>query len=196
MCGIAGYIGEEKKLGFLLNILKRLEYRGYDSCGVAVKGERFYLKKIKGKIKNLEEKITPQFSFFIGIAHTRWATHGEPKEKNAHPHFGCKREIFLVHNGIIENYLEIKKFLKRHKFSSQTDTEVVAHLLEELKKKEGIEKAVFSMVEYLKGSYALCFFSKEDNKLIIVRKDSPLCVGKLKEGFIVASDLPAIVSFT
>ena len=195
MCGIAGYIGEKKEIKFLLDVLKRLEYRGYDSCGVAVEGESFYLKKIKGKIKELEEKVK-SVNFYRGIAHTRWATHGEPTSFNAHPHFDCKREIFLVHNGIIENYAEIKKSLRKHHFNSQTDTEVIVHFLEELIRRYGFKKAVFEMTKYLKGSYALCLFFKKDNRLVIIKKDSPLCVGKLKEGFIVASDLPAIIPLT
>ncbi len=195
MCGIAGYIGEEKEIKFLLDVLKRLEYRGYDSCGVAVEGESFYLKKIKGKIKELEEKVS-SVNFYRGIAHTRWATHGEPTSFNAHPHFDCKREIFLVHNGIIENYMEIKKNLKKHYFNSQTDTEVIVHFLEELLERYEFKEAIFKMTGFLKGSYALCLFFKKDDRLVVIKKDSPLCVGKLKEGFIVASDLPAIIPLT
>ncbi|OQX81060.1 MAG: glutamine--fructose-6-phosphate transaminase (isomerizing) [Candidatus Omnitrophica bacterium 4484_70.1] len=197
MCGIAGYIGKEKSLEFLLEILRRLEYRGYDSCGVAVKGKKFYLKKIKGKIKDLEKKTkNRQLKFRIGIAHTRWATHGEPTSSNAHPHFDCNKEIFLVHNGIIENYIEIKRKLATHKFRSFTDTEVIVHLLEELARKKNLAQAALCLPKYLKGSYALCFFSRREERLILVKKDSPLCIGKLKEGFIVASDLPAIIPFT
>jgi len=134
MCGIIGYLGKRKAINVLLDGLKRLEYRGYDSAGVALyNGESILLRRVKGKIKDLEEYLSKSpIDGFYGIAHTRWATHGRPSEENAHPHRDCREEIVVVHNGIIENYLQLKEELLRegHKFISETDSEVIAHLIE------------------------------------------------------------------
>ncbi len=195
MCGIVGYIGKKRPVGFILDILKRLEYRGYDSCGVAVADQnKIYLKKIQGKIETLLKKVDLQKTFEIGVAHTRWATHGAPSYVNAHPHFDCRKRIFLVHNGIIENFKELKEYLQRrgHKFVSCTDTEVIVHLIEEFEKEDGLVKAVFNTVKELKGSFAFSVFSRDTSHLIVVRKESPLCLGVLKDGFVVASDIPAL----
>ncbi len=202
MCGIVGYIGQKKRINFLLEPLKRLEYRGYDSCGVAFRlngnSKKIFLKKEKGKINKLKDNLSPERNFEIGIAHTRWATHGAPTKINAHPHFGCKKEIFLVHNGIIENYKEIKDLLLKrgHKFISQTDTEVIAHLVEEFAGKGSILNALHQTVNKLKGSFAILMFSSREEKIYLARKESPLIAGILKDGFLVASDTSALCGFT
>ncbi|MCM8773232.1 MAG: glutamine--fructose-6-phosphate transaminase (isomerizing) [Candidatus Omnitrophica bacterium] len=198
MCGIVGYIGKEKNIHFLVDTLKYLEYRGYDSCGVAVaKNRGVFLQKSKGKIENLKARLKEQ-KFSLGIAHTRWATHGVPNHLNSHPHFDCCKEIFVVHNGIIENYATLRDRLirKGHKFISQTDTEVIPHLLEEFNKKEDIFEALIHTVEELEGSFAIVLFRKNNHKLLFAKKDSPLILGILEEGFLLTSDIPAIVPFT
>lgn len=201
MCGIVGYVGDKNILPIILDGLKRLEYRGYDSAGVAFVGKDYYLMKTKGRISLLEDKINSSYvngDYFIGIGQTRWATHGPPSDLNAHPHIDCKEEIIVVHNGIIENYDEIKKDLikKGHKFLSETDTEVVPHLIEEYY--EGnLLKAVLNAVNKLKGSFALAILSKkEKDKIIAVRKESPLIVGIGKNENFLASDIPALLPHT
>lgn len=201
MCGIVGYVGDKNVLPIILDGLKRLEYRGYDSAGVAFVGKDYYLMKTKGRISLLEDKINNSYvngDYFIGIGQTRWATHGPPSDLNAHPHIDCKEEIIVVHNGIIENYDEIKKDLikKGHKFLSETDTEVVPHLIEEYYEGD-LLKAVINAVNKLKGSFALAILSKkEKDKIIAVRKESPLIVGIGKNENFLASDIPALLPYT
>ncbi|HQJ56560.1 MAG TPA: glutamine--fructose-6-phosphate transaminase (isomerizing) [Caldisericia bacterium] len=201
MCGIVGYIGDKKILPIIIDGLKRLEYRGYDSAGIALIGNDSYFVKTKGRISLLEEKINNSYidgNYFVGIGQTRWATHGEPSDLNAHPHIDCKGEIFVVHNGIIENYDEIKKDLieKGHRFLSETDTEVVPHLIEEYYEGD-ILKAVLKAVNKLRGSFALAILSKrERDKIIAVRKESPLIVGIGKNENFLASDIPALLPHT
>jgi len=201
LCGIVGYIGDKKILPIIIDGLKRLEYRGYDSAGIALIGNDSYFVKTKGRISLLEEKINNSYidgNYFVGIGQTRWATHGEPSDLNAHPHIDCKGEIFVVHNGIIENYDEIKKDLieKGHRFISETDTEVVPHLIEEYYEGD-ILKAVLKAVNKLRGSFALAILSKKErDKIIAVRKESPLIVGIGKNENFLASDIPALLPHT
>lgn len=193
-------MGKNKALPVLIDGLKRLEYRGYDSAGVAVlNGNDIFTAKAIGKIKELDKKISGKdIHGFLGIAHTRWATHGEPSEKNAHPHKDCSGKIWVVHNGIIENYQEIKKSLKekKHKFLSDTDTEVIAHLVES--NYEGnLEEALQKTLRVLKGTYGLAIISRDEpNKLLAARKGSPLVIGLGENETIIASDVSAIVRHT
>ena len=201
MCGIIGYNGSAKKSTFLVEALEKLEYRGYDSCGLAVfRQKKIVLQKTKGKIALLKEQVKKHpLEFNVGIAHTRWATHGVPNRANAHPHFDCQREIFLVHNGIIENYQALKKQLvsRHHHFLSATDTEVIAHLFEENKKKHSPQEAFKKTLKQLKGSFALAAIVKGlPQTLFVARQKSPLIIGVLEKGFFVASDLPAILPYT
>ncbi len=201
MCGIVGYVGDKNILPIIIDGLKRLEYRGYDSAGIALVGKNYYLEKTKGRISLLEEKIKSSFingEYLAGIGQTRWATHGAPSDLNAHPHIDCNQEIFVVHNGIIENYDEIKKELiqKGHKFLSETDTEVVPHLIEEYYEGD-LLNAVLKAVSKLKGSFALAITSKkEKDKIIAVRKESPLIVGLGKDENFLSSDIPALLPYT
>jgi len=199
MCGIVGYIGRGRNSYFLVTTLKRLEYRGYDSCGLATFQEKnIFLKKIKGKIDELKSSLKRDLVFPLGIAHTRWATHGVPSPVNAHPHFDCQKNIFLVHNGIIENHIELKDYLikRGHRFVSQTDTEVIPHLIEEFHKKEPFLEAFLKAVRKLKGSFAISVIKVGEKTLFFAKKDSPLILGVLSDGFILASDIPAIASLT
>jgi glucosamine--fructose-6-phosphate aminotransferase (isomerizing) len=200
MCGIVGYIGAKQAQPILLDSLKRLEYRGYDSAGIAIlsrKKNSIEVHKRKGMIKNLEDKL-PMVTGTQGISHTRWATHGQPSDDNAHPHTDCQRNIAVVHNGIIENYLEIREQLTEegHSFISETDTEVLAHLIERYYK-GNLHNAVQSAIKEIKGSYALLVMhSKERDVLITARNESPLVIGLgIDENFI-ASDVPAILKYT
>lgn len=202
MCGIVGYIGSRSAAEVIINGLKRLEYRGYDSSGVALVGEDLFSNKSKGKIKFLEEKL--DFSniahYRVGIGHTRWATHGAPSDINAHPHFDCNREIAVVHNGIIENYSAIKALLveKGHHFTSETDTEVIAHLIEMYYQRESsLLEAVRHSLPLLDGTYGiLVVSSREPDKIIAARKGSPLIVGIGSGELFVASDASAVVEHT
>lgn len=191
MCGIAGYIGKKEGLPIVLNNLRKLEYRGYDSAGVAFFNSDAEIKLIKavGKFDNLEKLVQGEQALTgtAAIGHTRWATHGVPNEVNAHPHYDCKKEIFLVHNGIIENYKELKEELsaKGHRFRSQTDTEVAAHLIEEY----GFERALKKIV----GAYALAVINKnEPHKIYVARLGSPLVIGVGKKECYIASDPTAL----
>jgi len=200
MCGIVGYIGKQVAIPILVNGLKKLEYRGYDSAGVAVVDrEKIVVSKSLGKLAALEEELGEDYSqSCIGIGHTRWATHGRPSFVNAHPHIDCKQEFAVVHNGIIENYLELKESLveKGHQFVSETDTEVLAHLVEDFY--EGnLEEAVHKVLETIRGSYAMVVLSlKDPDKLVAARKDSPMVVGLGDGEFFVASDITAILTYT
>ncbi|RLG11323.1 glutamine--fructose-6-phosphate aminotransferase, partial [Candidatus Pacearchaeota archaeon] len=203
MCGIVGYIGNKDVHTVILVGLEKLEYRGYDSAGIAIitdDGELF-LRKKAGRYKDLYKLLDNNAILGkIGIGHTRWATHGKVNDENAHPMVDCKNKIALVHNGIIENYQELKKSLiqKGHKFASETDTEVIVHLIEEFYNEDkSLIKAVIKTVNKLKGSFALGIISVyEPDKIIGVRKDSPLLVGIGENEMVLASDLVPIVSIT
>jgi glutamine---fructose-6-phosphate transaminase (isomerizing) len=202
MCGIVGYIGPKRVVPLILDGLKRLEYRGYDSAGIAVLGDngKLEIRRAPGKLRNLEEsiRITPLDGIY-GIGHTRWATHGRPTEENAHPHRDCTGEIVVVHNGIIENYIELKKQLiaEGHKFLTETDTEIIAHLLEKFSKNATLEEAVQKAVKVMSGAYALVAVSSKDpNKIVAARLGPPIVVGLGDHEFFVASDIPAILAHT
>jgi len=197
MCGIIGYIGFRNAREVLIEGLKRLEYRGYDSAGIgSIVDGRLRVFKGVGEISNLEEDI-PNFKSKIGIGHTRWATHGEVNRENAHPHLSCDKKIAVVHNGIVENFRKLKEELEKkgHKFSSQTDTEVISHLIEE-EYRGNLEKAVFSALKKIRGSYAIVAISQgEPNKIVGARKDSPLIIGIGDNENFCASDIPASFMF-
>ncbi|MBA2848558.1 glutamine--fructose-6-phosphate transaminase (isomerizing) [Thermosulfuriphilus ammonigenes] len=201
MCGIVGYVGHRRVIPVLLEGLKRLEYRGYDSAGIAcLNGDRLLLSRAQGKLINLDEKTADIRSLAsgIGLGHTRWATHGEPSEENAHPHRDCHEELVVVHNGIIENYHSLRERLKGqgHHFRSDTDTEVIAHLIEEHLSK-GFVAAVFTALKELVGSYALgVLWAKEPQTLICARNQSPLVIGLGEEEVFLASDIPALLPWT
>jgi len=201
MCGIVGYVGNKNALPILIEGLRRLEYRGYDSVGIAIiPKDKIVIKKCKGKIKNLEELLGSKdiSESHIGISHNRWATHGAPTNINAHPHQDCSGDIAVVHNGIIENFSELKKQLieEGHKFKSQTDTEVISHLVE--KYYNGcLREAVLKTIKDLKGSFALGVISKkEPDRIVAARKESPLIVGIGEGENFIASDVPAILKYT
>jgi len=203
MCGIIGYIGNREAQGILLNGLKRLEYRGYDSSGMATiiaAKNTVSVRKSPGKIKVLEKLLKKKpLSGFLGIAHTRWATHGAPNRPNAHPHCDCQNKIVLVHNGIIENYETLKAGLIKegHIFRSHTDTEVIVHLVEKFYKDVPLEEAVRKCLKLLRGSFAIAVFAeKEPYKLIGARCGSPLIVGLGKNENFLASDIPAVLEYT
>ena len=202
MCGIVGYIGQKRVVPLIIDGLRRLEYRGYDSAGIAVVGEngKLDVRRAPGKLRNLEESIrsTPLDGVY-GIGHTRWATHGRPTEENAHPHRDCKGEIVVVHNGIIENYIEVKKQLlaEGHKFVTETDTEIIAHLIEKFSKDSTLEQAVLKAVKAMTGAYALVTLSTKDpNKIVAARLGPPIVLGLGEKEFFVASDIPAILTHT
>jgi len=202
MCGIVGYIGPKRVVPLILDGLRRLEYRGYDSAGIAVVGDngKMEIRRAPGKLRNLEESIrsTPLNGIY-GIGHTRWATHGRPTEENAHPHRDCTGEIVVVHNGIIENYIDLKKQLlaEGHKFQTETDTEIIAHLLEKFSKNSSLEEAVLKAVKIMGGAYALVAVSTKDpNKIVAARLGPPIVVGLGDHEFFVASDIPAILAHT
>ncbi len=201
MCGIVGYIGNRQAAPILLDGLSKLEYRGYDSAGIAVyNGEKIDMVKAQGRLKVLGElshggEILPGT---VGIGHTRWATHGSPSDKNAHPHFNKDSSIVVVHNGIIENYLKLKKKLERkgYEFVSETDTEVIAHLLDYYYTGNPLQ-AVTKIMHRMEGSYALgIIFRDHPDEVYAVRKDSPLIVGHTDDGSIIASDVPAVLKYT
>lgn len=201
MCGIVGYIGSCQAAPILLDGLSKLEYRGYDSAGIAVyNGEKIDMVKARGRLKVLDELTHGGETLpgTVGIGHTRWATHGSPSDKNAHPHFNKDRSIVVVHNGIIENYLKLKKKLEKqgYEFVSETDTEVVAHLLDHYYKGNPLQ-AVTKIMHRMEGSYALgIIFKDHPDEVYAVRKDSPLIVGHTKDGNIIASDVPAVLKYT
>lgn len=200
MCGIVGYIGARRAVPVLLEGLKKLEYRGYDSAGVAVieKG-KLYLNRSVGKLHMLEGKINgDDHQAQVGIGHTRWATHGRPSDSNSHPHTDCTGKIAVVHNGIIENYLELKEWLenKGHVFKSETDTEVLPHLVEHFYQGD-LLSAVEKMVSRLRGSYAAVVLSEDHpDTLMAARKDNPLIIGVGEGEYFFASDIPAIINYT
>jgi len=201
MCGIIGYIGKKEALPIIVEGLKRLEYRGYDSAGIVIIDETNtpYIVKTKGKIKDLEEKLNfKKIQGTFGVGHTRWATHGEPSDANAHPHFDCKKEIFVVHNGIIENYSRLKEQLQKegHRFITETDTEVLPHLIEKYFK-GNLEEAVRLALKKVIGAYAIAVIClKDPEKIVFARQSSPLIVGLGKGENFIASDVPAILGYT
>jgi len=208
VCGIVGYVGKKRVVPVIIDGLRRLEYRGYDSAGIAVagNGEGLQVRRAEGKLRNLEEvvRLKPLDGTY-GIGHTRWATHGRPTEENAHPHRDCTSKVVVVHNGIIENYLSLKKKLSEegHKFSTETDTEVIAHLVEKhLKPHNGgsrpsLEEAVRKTVKELHGVYALAVISVDErDKIVAARNGPPAVIGLGKDEYFVASDVPAILYHT
>jgi glucosamine--fructose-6-phosphate aminotransferase (isomerizing) len=201
MCGIIGYIGSKPVVPVLLDGLRRMEYRGYDSAGVAlVSPEGIALRRSAGKLVNLENTIRDEpVDGLYGVGHTRWATHGRPTEENAHPHRDCTGSIVVVHNGIIENYLDLKHELQSqgHVFKTETDTEIVAHLVERESRGDGLEQAVRRALVYLRGMFAIVLVSVDDpEKIVAVRNGPPIVVGLGDNEFFVASDIPAILSHT
>ena len=204
MCGIVGFVGQGNTKDILLAGLSRLEYRGYDSAGIALYSQPFTVVKAVGKLEELKKKVAAdkecQLPYSMGIGHTRWATHGKASEKNAHPHLSMHKEVVLVHNGIIENFAELKNFLQEqgYSFYSDTDTEVAVNLIEYYYRKDkNILNALFSVQKELKGSYAFAIMFQEDEKtLYAMRKDSPLIVGKGENAFYLASDVSAFLDYT
>jgi glucosamine--fructose-6-phosphate aminotransferase (isomerizing) len=206
MCGIVGYIGPKKVVPVIIEGLRKLEYRGYDSAGIAVvdSAGKLEIRRASGKLRNLEETIrNSPIDGTYGIGHTRWATHGRPTEENAHPHRDCSGQIVVVHNGIIENYLELKEQLQRegHKFVTETDTEIVAHLVEQNmlgpKGKIPLEEAVRISLKQVRGIYALVFLSTSDpHKIVAARLGPPAVIGLGEGECFVASDIPALLEHT
>ncbi|OGJ85949.1 MAG: glutamine--fructose-6-phosphate aminotransferase [Candidatus Raymondbacteria bacterium RifOxyA12_full_50_37] len=200
MCGIVGYIGKRPAVPIIVNGIAKLDYRGYDSAGFAIsENNRFVSFKTKGKLENLRKRIHGlSFSGTRGIAHTRWATHGKPSEKNAHPHFSHKKDIVVVHNGIIENHTALRKYLesKGHHFSSETDTETIPHLIG-MFYQGNLENAVVAALKDLQGTYGLAIMAEKENKIVVARKGSPIIIGIIRTGeYIVASDVTAIGEYT
>jgi glucosamine--fructose-6-phosphate aminotransferase (isomerizing) len=201
MCGIIGYIGSKPVVPVLLDGLRKMEYRGYDSAGVAlVSPEGIALRRSAGKLVNLESAIKSEpVDGLYGVGHTRWATHGRPTEENAHPHRDCTGRIVVVHNGIIENYLELKRQLQEqgHEFKTETDTEIVAHLVEREMREDGLENAVRRGLSHMRGMFAIVLVSVDDpEKIVAARNGPPIVVGLGDNEFFVASDIPAILSHT
>ncbi|NTU52832.1 MAG: glutamine--fructose-6-phosphate transaminase (isomerizing) [Chlorobiaceae bacterium] len=206
MCGIIGYIGKREAAPLLLQGLKRLEYRGYDSAGMAVMNDSMQVLKKKGSVSNLEELLnvsgTVMIGATIGIAHTRWATHGDPSDRNAHPHMNVTDDIALIHNGIIENYSSLKQELvsEGYEFLSDTDSEVLVHLIDRIWKSDasmGLECAVRQALRHVEGAYGICVVSsREPDKIVVARKGSPLVIGLGNGEFFIASDAAPIVEHT
>ena len=203
MCGIVGYVGNKQVVPLIIDGLRKLEYRGYDSAGIAVvsEGHDLEIRRAEGKLRNLEEviRLSPLDGTY-GIGHTRWATHGRPTEENAHPHRDCTGRVVVVHNGIIENYLQLKERLRKtdHEFVTETDTEIIAHLIEEYLKEEGdFEKSVRRAMLDLRGIFALSIINADQPDMIIaVRQGPPVVIGLGDGEFFVASDIPPILQHT
>ncbi len=200
MCGIVAYLGNKEAASILINGLRRLEYRGYDSAGIAIMNNRsIETAREVGKIRNLEDALAGSFpAGTIGIGHTRWATHGEPSKDNAHPHTDCDGNIAVIHNGIIENYSILKKALIKngHTFKSETDTEIIAHLIEELYD-GNFEQAFRQALLQLEGTFGLVIITKHDpEKMYIARKGSPIVIGVGENEFFVASDVTPLIPHT
>src|ERR1700753_741388 len=208
MCGIVGYVGKKRVVPVILDGLRRLEYRGYDSAGIAVAGNGagLQVRRAEGKLRNLEEviRLNPLDGTY-GIGHTRWATHGRPTEENAHPHRDCTGKIVVVHNGIVENYVSLKKKLidEGHKFRTETDTEVIAHLVEKHLAGGGnghpvlLEGAGRKTVKLLTGVFAIAAISSDEpNKIVAARNGPPAVIGLGNNEYFVASDIPAILFHT
>ena len=208
MCGIVGYVGKKSVVSVIIEGLRRLEYRGYDSAGIAVcgNGEGLEIRRAEGKLRNLEEAIRQKpLNGTYGIGHTRWATHGRPTEENAHPHRDCKGKIVVVHNGIVENYLSLKKRLieEGHKFTTETDTEIIAHLVEKYShgtgngKRHSLEEAVREAVKQISGVFALAVISTDEpNKIVAARNGPPTVIALGNDEYFVASDVPAVLQHT
>src|SRR5580692_3581929 len=207
MCGIVGYVGKKSVVPIIIEGLRRLEYRGYDSAGIAVggNGDGLQLRRAEGKLRNLEEVIRQKpLDGTYGIGHTRWATHGRPTEENAHPHRDCTGKIVVVHNGIVENYLSLKKKLTEegHKFTTETDTEIIAHLVEKYSassngRRPTLEDAVRQTVKQLNGVFALAVISSDEpNKIVAARNGPPAVIGLGNDEYFLASDVPAILNHT
>src|SRR5277367_5668154 len=208
MCGIVGYVGKKRVVPVIIEGLRRLEYRGYNSAGIAVcgNGEGLQIRRAEGKLRNLEEVIRLKpLDGTYGIGHTRWATHGRPTEENAHPHRDCTGKIVVVHNGIVENYLSLKKKLiaEGHKFTTETDTEIIAHLVEKYYQKTGnghqpiLEEAVRQAVKELTGVFALVVISvDEPNKIVAARNGPPAVIGLGNDEYFMASYVPALLDHT
>jgi len=196
MCGIVGYIGDKSAQPILLNCLSKLEYRGYDSCGIAVLSSGIEVYKDAVRVEALR-KALPQLNGTAGIGHTRWATHGKPSQLNAHPHLDCNGSIAVVHNGIINNFQRLKRQLisEGHNFVSETDTEVIPHLIEKYYDGD-LEEAVEAALRDMEGSYAIIVLATNEPKLVVARKDSPLIIGIGDRGNFSASDVPAILDYT
>ncbi len=196
MCGIVGYIGKRQAQPLLLGCLGRLEYRGYDSCGIAILGSSTEVYKDAVRVKELE-KASPQFTGTAGIAHTRWAPHGEPSRINAHPHCDCTGKIAVVHNGVIQNYQQLRQQLtsEGHNLVSETDTEVIPHLIEKYYNGD-LEKAVAAALREIEGSYAIIVSMTGEPALVVARRDSPLIIGIGDRENFIASDVPAILDHT
>ncbi len=203
MCGIVGYVGNKQVVPLIIDGLRKLEYRGYDSAGIAVVNEdhELEIRRAEGKLRNLEEaiRLTPLDGTY-GIGHTRWATHGRPTEENAHPHRDCTGRVVVVHNGLIENYLQLKERLRKadHQFVTETDTEIIAHLIEEfLKAGDSFEKAVREATQELRGIFALSIINADEPDMIIaVRQGPPVVIGLGDREYFVASDIPPILQHT
>jgi glucosamine--fructose-6-phosphate aminotransferase (isomerizing) len=201
MCGIVGYVGEKPVVPVIIDGLRKLEYRGYDSAGVAVvRDSKVLVRRTSGKLINLVRSLESEpLSGDYGIGHTRWATHGRPTEENAHPHRDCSGRVVVVHNGIIENYLELKAKLQseNHRFVTETDTEVIAHLVESMLPGRSFPDAVGAALEQLRGSYAICLLSADNPQMIIAaRSGPPLVIGLGNSEMLVASDVPALLEHT
>jgi glucosamine--fructose-6-phosphate aminotransferase (isomerizing) len=203
MCGIVGYVGNKQVVPLIIDGLRKLEYRGYDSAGIAVVNEdhELEIRRAEGKLRNLEEtiRLSPLDGTY-GIGHTRWATHGRPTEENAHPHRDCTGRVVVVHNGIIENYLQLKERLRKgdHRFVTETDTEIIAHLIEEhLKQHASFEQSVRAAVTELRGIFALSIINADEpDTIIAVRQGPPVVIGLGDREFFVASDIPPILQHT
>ncbi|HET6647242.1 MAG TPA: class II glutamine amidotransferase, partial [Pyrinomonadaceae bacterium] len=203
MCGIVGYVGNKQVVPLIIDGLRKLEYRGYDSAGIAVVNEEHDLsiRRAEGKLRNLEEaiRLSPLDGTY-GIGHTRWATHGRPTEENAHPHRDCTGRVVVVHNGIIENYLQLKERLRKtdHQFVTETDTEIIAHLIEEyLRRGDSFEKAVREATQELRGIFALSIINcDQPDTIIAVRQGPPVVIGLGDREYFVASDIPPILQHT
>ena len=202
MCGIVGYIGPKKVVPVIVEGLRKLEYRGYDSAGIAVVTQdgKLEVRRASGKLRNLEQTLEKSpLEGTYGIGHTRWATHGRPTEENAHPHRDCSGQFVVVHNGIIENYLELKQELQQegHKFVTETDTEIVAHLVEKNARNAPLEEAVRRSLKELRGIYSLVFLSSKDpHKIVAARMGPPSVIGLGDGEYFVASDIPALLEHT
>jgi len=196
MCGIVGYIGDKQAQPILLNCLGMLEYRGYDSCGIAISSPAMNLCKDAIRVDTLK-KVAPQFKGTIGVGHTRWATHGEPSQVNAHPHLDCTGRIAVVHNGVINNYQSLKQQLinEGHNFTSETDTEVIVHLIEKYYN-GNLEEAVETALSEIEGSYAIIAIATDEPKLVAARQDSPIIIGIGERENFIASDVPAVLDYT
>ncbi len=201
MCGIIGYAGSGQASKVIINGLKRMEYRGYDSSGMALLGNDLFVCKKQGKLSQLDSCISHSElkGYKFGIGHTRWATHGAPSEANAHPHSDCAGEIALVHNGIIENHSVLREILRKegHSFTSETDTETIVHLIERYHRKESLVDSVIKALSFVEGTYGIAVVSKkEPGRLVAARKGSPLILGIGETGMVVASDVSAIIEHT